>query len=128
MIEKALFSRLDNNSAVSALVASRIYPEKIPQSPTYPLIRYSVRDVDQPRAMGSDPAMATKSIQVDCYDSTYTGVKDLADKVRQALQRWSGVTASVTVQGSFLISEIDIFEEEIESYGVSMDFDITFDR
>lgn len=128
MIEKALFSRLDNDSAVSALVSSRIYPRKIPQSPTYPLISYSVQTLDQPTAMGSDPAMATKTFQVDCYSQSYSQCKDLSDKVRQSLQRWRGTEAGVTIQGSFLESEIDFFEDEVEAYRVSMDFSITFDR
>lgn len=128
MTEAAIYSRLTNNAPVSALVSTRVYPRKIPQSPTYPLISYAVQGIEQPTAMGSDPEMVTKTVQVDCYAATYSGAKDLSDKVRQALQRWRGTAAGVTIQGSFLVSEFDFFEDEIEVYRVTMDFDITFNR
>jgi len=54
-------------------------------------------------------------MQIDCWATSFETVKDLANKMRQ-------VVDSATAFASNLISDQDLYEDEINVYRVSMDF------
>ena len=115
-------TRLTGYAGLTALIGSRVYPLKMPQKPTLPAVSYQRIDGPRESAIASDMGMAHPRMQVDCWASTYAGVKAVATQVRAALQRWSDAAASPVVLDSLLESDQDLYEAEVEIYRVSMDF------
>lgn len=123
MIGKAVHARLKAHAGTAALVVDRIYPLRLPPSPTYPAVRYQVITDPQTHLMGADLNELHAQVQIDCYAVTYPGAHALKTQVKAALSRWEGTAGGVTVIHSFYDDSRDL-EETIEQgiYRVMMDF------
>lgn len=127
--EKVIRDRLNTHAGTIALVASRIYPVVLPQTPTYPAVTFSVVSSQRTEGVYSDPGMARVRFQITCWALTYDGVKSLAEQVRLALQRYgtsvSGTTiAGVTVYDIHMGSEADAYEPTLDAFAASIDFTV----
>ena len=84
-IEEGLVAHLLADGTVAGIVADRIHPEVRPQDSTLPAIVYThindERDVD----MDGPSDFVRVRMQVDCWHTSYPGVKTLAAAVRAAL-------------------------------------------
>ena len=125
-IEKVIYSKLSGDSDVSALVATRIYPVNLPQKPTYPAIVYTRISGERAYSLGGPSDLASPRFQIDCFASTYSAAKDLASKIRSAINGFRGTVAGVLVQGVFLENDNDIFEDDFSVYRVSSDYFIHY--
>ena len=109
-IEEGLFAYLSANAGVSALVSTRIYPNKLPQTVTLPALTY--QRIDSPRVHSHDSSgsvgTARPRFQFDCWATTYAAAKALSDALRGALNGYKGTmgtTSPVTVQSALIQSE-----------------------
>jgi len=97
---------LKDDSAVSALVGTRIYPELAEEGAQTPYVVYSVvsnTPVDTKESAPVDEAQ----LEVFSVADTYAAANDLADKVRAALSRQSKkVLDTVTVQSIKYTNEV----------------------
>jgi len=103
-LEKGLVSVLSGTATC--------YP-RIPQKPTYPLVRYQRGTTDRVNNIGggnSGPTEAT--LQVDCIASTYDAAKTLADSVRGVLHGYIGTWGTLTAHFVTLQVENDFYEED----------------
>jgi hypothetical protein len=85
---------------VFALVGSRVYPLTLPQTPTYPAIRYQRIDTQraQYRMMGTGRAAYAKPrFQIDCYGITPATAQAVADAVRARLDGFAGLVSGVGI-------------------------------
>lgn len=126
-IEAAIYSELKNNSGVSALVGTRIYPKKLPQNSTFPALIYQQVGGGSIYSHSGASALATPVWQVSCFASTFTGAKNLARKVREALQGFSGTlggAGGVSTGGIFKRNEIDLYDDETQIYQTVLDFNM----
>jgi len=102
----AIYSMLKDDSAVSALVGTRIYPELAEVGAVTPYVVYSVvsnTPVDTKESAPVDEAQ----LEVFSVADTYAAANDLADKVRAALSRQSRtVFSTVTVQSVRYTNEV----------------------
>ena len=84
-IEQGLVAELLADSAVSAIVSTRVHPGAIPQKGALPAIVYtrvsSLRTVD----MDGPSDFVQVRLRVDCWHTSKSGVSSLADAVRLAL-------------------------------------------
>jgi len=121
-LETVLQTRLTTFAGLTPLVGTRVYPLKLPQTPTMPSVTY--QRIDGPRESGiaGEHGMAHPRIQVDSWASTYGGAKAVAEQVRAALQRWSDATTTPAILDSFIAGDVDIYESDVELNRVSMDF------
>jgi hypothetical protein len=122
-IEDAVYARLTAVAGVTALIATRVYPVRVPQNPTYPLASYQkISDVPA-HAMGSDAGVRTARVQVTAWGATYDDAKNVAIQVVAALSRFRGTSASVVVQDVFFENEVDLgFDAEALVHQVADDF------
>lgn len=118
VVEEALKARLAAVAGVTALVVSRVYPVKLPQSATLPALTYQRISTARENAMGADPGIARTRLQVTTAATSYSGAKAVTEAVRAALQRYSGTSAGVVVLDVFLDNETDLFSEEEDEAGV----------
>lgn len=130
MPERRLHNKLENTSAVTDLVtATKIQPVSVPQGTALPYIVYqNISRIPENHSTGTlTSGYAVSTIQVDCFASTYSGVKAVADVVRAALSGWSDTTGDPDVSMCHLMSESDIPQElspgqDVRVHGVSFDF------
>lgn len=77
-IEETIRSMVAGLTAVTTLVGTRIYLDKLPQSPTYPCIRVTlVSDLTSMHARGQT-GLKVARIQVDSYAKELSGVDPYA--------------------------------------------------
>ena len=125
-IEEALYDRATTFAGLTALISTRFFPLKLPQNVVYPACSYHRVSSQHVMAMGADPGLARVRIQVDSFDKQYSGVKAVQRQVRLAFERWSGTHAGVTVADSLIETSVDFYDEDVNVFQVSMDFDVIF--
>ena len=128
-LEEGLKSALTADGTVNGLVSGRIYPELMPDDVTYPAISYQrISTVRRQFLTGVDDFTQVR-IQVDCWDSSYSGVKTLAAAVKSAID---GVRAlgSTTVHHCFMETMADLseFNGDRHDRRIAMDFIVYLDE
>ena len=127
-VEQGLVTHLLADGPVAAIVGTRVHPEAVPQGGATPAIVYSrisaIRDVDLSGPMD----FVQVRLRLDCWHTSYSGVKTLADAVRVAL---NGVgIASPQLLGAEPVqlvylendSDASFFEGDKKDYRVSQDW------
>lgn len=129
--EEALVTRLQADAGVTALVAQRIYPDILPQQPTYPALVYTtVDEVGSDSQQGPDDLRATRVQFWAMGTNKLTHVIPLARTVEAALRGFQGLmggAGGVYVDG--IIGEDgslarDDYDDEQQTY--SRSFDLVF--
>lgn len=118
VVEEAVKARLAAVAGVTALISTRVYPVKLPQSATLPAVTYQRVSTIRENAMGADPGVARTRLQVTSAATSYSALKGVTEAVRAALQRYSGTIGGVVVLDVFLDNETDLFGEEENDAGV----------
>lgn len=75
------------DSAVAALVGTRMYSDVIPQKCTMPAILYSVVDTVANEHLSGIADVSRARIQIDCFAKTRSQANSLGDAVRLALEK-----------------------------------------
>ena len=112
-IEAALYYHLVNDTDVKALISARAYPNVIPQDVGLPALAY--QEISRPGAMAHDgpTGIAWPRFQITAQADTYSEVVDLINKVRIALDGFTGTmggAGGVTIEGAFVKDVHDGYE------------------
>lgn len=112
----AIYSLLVNDSAVSAVVGTRIYPELAEEGASAPYVVYSVVS-NTPSDTKDGTPIDEAQLEIFSVGNTYAAANDLADKVRAALDRKSQiVVGTVTVQSIHYTNEVVEVSEKRDLY------------
>ncbi len=135
--EALIVSRLKSLSALTAIVSTRIYLDKLPQSPVYPCVRVTlISEVGEAHLRGED-ALSTSRVQVDAYAKELSGIDPyaLAMTVADAIQGdgagsglggFTGTIDTSSVQGIFSIDRRRYYDpEELRVLTISQDYFVT---
>jgi hypothetical protein len=133
-IESDLRAYVLANSAVAAIVGTKMYGIFAPDNVEVPFITYrrlpSGAGQQQVHAGATTP---TKSIfRLVCWASTYENAIALADKVRACLNGQKGTWTNSTVRHCWMQGdESDVFQEspeltQREYFGRQLDFEISY--
>ena len=118
-IDVLLYSALANNSGVSALVGTRIYPLILPKNkPTYPAITY--QRISNTATNGST-ALRESRWQVNCWGATYTAAHGLAVAAKAALEEHKDTNQTPGIKQSYVVNEIDDYDDQTKVYRVIVD-------
>lgn len=126
-IESALYTHLTNDSNVTELVGTRIYPLVVPQDADLPAIAY--QRISGPRTHTHDGATnpAWARLQLTMVATRYSGAKALAEVVRQSLDGLAGslggVRAAVTLD-----NEVDDWAATFDAPIVRQDYGIWYEE
>lgn len=124
-IEESIRTHLVDDTTVD--VSSRIYPLRLPQGYTLPAISYQRISAERVHELSGPTGWAWARFQLDCWSSSYSGVRSLAESVRQSLDGYKGILGGGShVGGIYIEGERDLFEEDAEIYRVTMDFLIPY--
>lgn len=125
-IEEALFSKLTNESAITDLVGTRVYPLTLPQNPTYPAMTYQQISKVWGKTHQGAGDMGWPRFQFDCYGTSYSAAKGVANALRQTIDGFSGTVATVDVCAIFFVNEVDDFNDEVGVYRVAADYRVIY--
>ena len=128
----AIYNILSNNSALTAVVSTRINPLRIPQESAFRAISYQVVSlVPNPSKSGPSESDFAR-IQVNSFGTTYQSAVQVADLVRSALEiSTPGVFNSVTVQTIYYDGEAHLTEDYAGFegiYHIAADYIINYNR
>lgn len=76
--EEIVLTRLNNIAAVTALVSTRVYLDKLPQSPTYPCVRVTLISEVGTAHLRGENKLTSARVQVDAYAREVSGVDPYA--------------------------------------------------
>ena len=110
LIGEALVTRLESQGGLTALVGTRIYPERLPQNPTYPAIAVSRIASERPVSLLGSSGIVGARYQFDVYAKTYAAVKAAVEQLRLALDSFAGTVDGVVIQEVGFESDVDVNE------------------
>jgi hypothetical protein len=73
-VEEAIWARVNSLPAVAAIASTRVYLEKLPQSPTYPCVRVQLVDDPQLYHVRGPQGSRRARVQVDAFVQEVSGV------------------------------------------------------
>ncbi len=115
-ISSAIRDVLIDDAGVSALVEDRIYPQVLPQKPTFPAITLQQLDSPPIDDITGHAGLHRSIFQIDAWAQSQASSNLLAEKIRLALSGYTGEPLGVKVRGIRLESKVDLFEPEIANY------------
>lgn len=125
-IEAALYTRLQAVSALTALVSTRIYKNRLPEGAARPCIVYQRISATRERVLSGPLYGCTPRYQFDVFANTRDSMEAVRKQLRLALDGYSGTSASVAIHSSWLINDFDEYDAEVEQFRASLDFEVTF--
>ena len=125
---KALYSILTSDSDVSAIVGTRVYPQIAAQGAAFPFLVYVLQDTTP-----SDTKSGVSTLDEVRYDivvasETYAEASDLTNKVRTALDRYTGTVAGVVIDSIQFIDLDADNDPGTETYLTSSEYIIRVKR
>lgn len=118
MIEPAIRTILAGNAAVTAVVADRIWHGNRPQDERRPGIVLSLISATHPQTLDDHGGYSTGTVQADVLAPSYREAKELAAKVRAALDQYSGTVAGADIDWLIIEDESDIPTVPLEGKAV----------
>ena len=130
--DAAMYYKLANTVAVSALVSTRIYPLDMPPSAVMPLITYQL--IDAPLVTTHDESagygLAQARHQIDAWASTYAGAVALAKAIHLALHGYHGIVTSgadsLNIQECLRVAKRPNKDAETGLYWISQDYMMSY--
>lgn len=135
-IRPALRWYLLQDSAILALVGTRVYPIKLPQPTTQPSIVYTrISGLGDHHSEGAS-GLTRPRVQVDCWAPTHDVASVLANLVKGRIDGFSGTIAwddnspgnAVAVQAIMFESEREDYDDTAKLYRVSRDYMIWYEE
>lgn len=117
-VQNDLYTALSGDAGLSALVGTRIYPVRVPQSPAYPLVSYMRVSNSHVNSLSGSSGLDNSRYQFDVYSDTYASANSVADAIIAAM-------ATATTYKSILLSRIDLDHDlDVDKYRITIDFSV----
>lgn len=125
MIHEAVYSKLKNDSGVSALVGTRVYPQKASQGVVLPCLVYSRTGTSERLVYHNGTSKtAVSRFQIDCWAKTPVAALGLSEAVVACMHGWSGQVSGETIFLGQVVNTQDAFDLETGEYVVPVDVEI----
>jgi hypothetical protein len=109
MMEIGLVARLKVNPAIAG---GRIFP-RLPQNPTFPLVRYQLINVSRTNDItGANVGPSQFTVQIDCMARSYGDSKTLAESVFDRLNGYNGTWGADICRFCTIDTENDFYEQD----------------
>ncbi len=112
MIGTLLYEKITGNPEIAAIIASRMYPVALPQTPTVPAVVYFFDNATSTLSYSGPSGLESATLRVDSWADNFDEAKNLAAKVKEILNGWKKNIPAGAVQGTFFKGEKDIFDED----------------
>ena len=123
MIGKVIYSRLSTDGSITAYVGTKIYPDITPQNVQYPFVVYTIVNSLPVDFKDGQSNLEEITLQIDVYTQSYDDTQDLANLIRNRLDRFTGTAEGIDVQTiKYMSSDSQVFNAELSVYWMSIDF------
>ena len=119
MIAESFAQFLLNNVAITAITLE-IRPLLLLDGHDDPAIVYMQADDEKERTLGSFSALQRARFFVDCYSTSYSQARGLAETVRAELENYRGAFGDHTVEQVDFDYDADLFEDDTRLYRVAL--------
>ncbi len=127
MIEKAVYSRLSTDPAITSIVSGRVYNGLLEQETTVPaIVFYRINTSRNELPHSGSIGVATALIQITIYSDTVANLRALAEAVRRRLHGYKGTAGTVAVLFSQCMQERDGYAHHQELFSTIMEFRIKY--
>lgn len=126
MIVPAVRTILAADSAVVSIVTDRIWLGVRPQNERRAGIVLTLVTGEHEHTL-EERTHVTGTVQVDCLASTYREARELAAKVITAIDGYSGVAASTTIDWLMVETESDVPTQPLEGAAVAPTFGVSLE-
>ena len=127
-LRQLIAERCAGYAALYARIVRRCYPDKVPESPTYPLIVYhapiAANDTAY-RAHNHSTGRTEATVQFDCYAETGDEAEALANDLKAA---WNGYSNGCSIGYSFIANDITSPEDALNKFRYIVDVIIEYQR
>lgn len=107
--EAVLRTALVGNTAVTALLGTRIYPVLAPASAAIPFVTWRRSGIDREQTLGGPMGLPRVSVEYSIYGTTYEEARQVADAMRVVLDGYGGTLDNTEVKQTSLEDESDDF-------------------
>ena len=130
-IRPALRSFLLGSAPIAAVVASRVYPIKLPAGTTGASVVYSRVSGGGDYHLQGISGFANQRFQIDAWAPTADAATSLADMIRDRIDGYRGDMGSdspptVTVHGVFFADQREDYDDAAKLHRMSRDYFIVF--
>ena len=129
MIGKLIYGRLSTSTNITAIVGTNIYPDITPQNVDYPFVVYTATNSTPVDYKDGQSNLEEINLQIDVYTQNYDTTQNLANLIRNRLDRFVGTVEGVEVQTiKYVSSNSQVYNAELSVYWLSIDFMIKMKR
>ena len=129
MIGKLIYGRLSTATHITAIVGTNIYPDITPQNVDYPFVVYTATNSTPVDYKDGQSNLEEINLQIDVYTQNYDTTQNLANLIRNRLDRFVGTVEGVEVQTiKYVSSNSQVYNAELSVYWLSIDFMIKMKR
>lgn len=133
LIGELLYARLTGNAGLAALVGTRVHPDMLPQTVTYPAIRYvqvSRTEVARKPVTSGEPgaklAIVRGTFQLDVYAKAYKQAHLVATAAAAAIYGWRDPANGIII--ARVTDQQDVNDTEEAMQRVALDVSITYNE
>lgn len=110
MIEDAIYTHLASDADLAALVSTKVYPHSAPQRTLMPYLIYRRLHSEHLEHLGGSAGTCRALFEFSAWSTSYATAREIAEKIRLALQGFSGTVGAVEIEGTNLIGDDDLHE------------------
>lgn len=121
-LSASIYSELSNESTITALVGTRIYPVIAPQSANFPLIVYEKISVDEGYSSSGPDGVFFSTYRFHIFSYTLSEAEAIKSALRNFLSDTVGTFGTNDLNHLRVEAESDEFEQETLLYHILIDF------
>lgn len=127
-IAQSFYTYLSGNSAVTALVGTRVYPQVIPQPVVLrPAITYYQESGEYIEHLGGRSDLRMAEFEAHCWAPQYLDARNLAEVVDAELTGYRGTFGSHTAESIRKVNDFDVGpDNDTGLHRVILRFDIAY--
>jgi len=123
MIGKLIYSRLTTDANITAYIGTKVYPDITPQDVQYPFVVYTITNSLPVDYKDGQSNLEEINLQIDVYTQSYDDTQEIANLIRNRLDRFVGSAEGVEVQTiKYISSDSQVYNAELSVYWMSIDF------
>lgn len=114
-LEEKIFTLLTATTTITDIMGNKLYPVRAPQAVKMPYGVYQRISGGQQNGLSGYLTLENPRMQIDIYSTSYSQVKTLAENIHTQMETSTGFKNT-------LISDSDLFEDELNVYRITMDY------
>ena len=107
---------------MSALIANRFYPNKLPQDVKLPAMTYQRISGQRVHSHGGNSGLAFPRFQFSAWAKKYTQAVDLTEKLRLAIDGFRGTVLGVRIDVILFQGDRGFYENDLDIHQIASDY------